>query len=90
MVRNGHAPKANLKLWKFIKPLGMLATLRICQFTFLTVYTCHRNNPGCNCATAAPHSQVQLKPVCEPLYLTTVSASAGLLCRKQVLTDTGC
>ena len=68
----------------------MLATLRICQFTFLTAHTRHSNNPGCNCATAAPHSRVQLKLVYEPLCLTTGSASAGLVCWKQVLTDTGC
>ena len=52
-VRNGHTPKACLKLWQFIKLLGMLATLRIRRFTFLTVLTCHGNNYGYNCATGA-------------------------------------
>ena len=39
---------------------------------------------------AEPHLYVQLQLVYEALYLTMGSALAGLLCRKQVLKDTGC
>ena len=41
MVCDGHAPKANLKLWPFIKLSGRLAMPRIHWFTFLTNLQVH-------------------------------------------------